>query len=277
MIPIIEDYLNELLDSRFAYLKANTSQLSGIFKTSQPRIDKLAAYLQANPIKVIKGYPRTSADVPCVCILLSAETETQEGLGDYGDSEDNDIRSNTENATVVNDNTGVLQMPYVQLASIPLHEITSITNITTSEVLDPSEYYIASAQQGLIAIPTGEVEDGDELSIEFTYIYSSANSVQVLYEADYRLECWSPNSDLTVNLYHLTKWALLTGRDTLVTDVGLVRQKLGGGDFEPAPAYFPEFVYRRALTFWAQFTTSVPSDADLYITSVEVEEVEFTP
>jgi hypothetical protein len=73
------------------------------------------------------------------------------------------------------------------------------------------------------------------------------------------LEVWAKNADLTVELYHLVKWALLSGRDELVND-GLFRQKLSGSDFQPAPNYFPEFVYRRALTFWCQFLASTPTD-----------------
>ena len=190
MIPLVEDYLSELIQSKTLFLKSNPDHIKNVISTSAARLDRLAAYLQANNIRVIKGYPRTPAELPCVCILLSGEDESQISLGDYED-----------------------------------------------------------------------FDDPEQVAAE--------EHVEVLYECNYRLEAWSSNGDMTVDLYHIVKWALLSGRGFLDSK-GLFRQKLGGADFEPATSYFPEFVYRRALTFWCQTIASVPVGDIPYITGVEV-------
>lgn len=64
--------------------------------------------------------------------------------------------------------------------------------------------------------------------------------------AQYRIEAWSNNGDLTVLLYQLLKWIILSSRDSL-ENAGLTRQSISGTDFEPVPLQYPELIYRRAL------------------------------
>lgn len=82
------------------------------------------------------------------------------------------------------------------------------------------------------------------------YLYDdTANTQEVygtFYVAQYRLEAWSNNGDLTILLYNLLKWILLSNRDYLESQ-GIQRQNLTGTDFEPVPSQFPELIYRRAL------------------------------
>lgn len=173
MLSIIEDQLSEIIESKLSYLKNTPSVIPKILNINPTRLARISQYVQKMPLKVIRGFPRTPSDLPCICILLSNDDETQDGLGNIEMDEDTD----------------------------------------------------------------------DEL-------------LEVLYSSSYRAEVWSDNGDLTVELYHLLKWALLSGRKDLIKQ-GLFNQKLGGTDFEPAPEYFPIFVYRRALTFWCQTVESV--------------------
>jgi hypothetical protein len=276
MIPIVEDYLSELIQSKLDYLKNNPDQIGNILGASQARIDRLKNFIANNPIKVIKGYPRTPADLPSICILLSGEGETQEGLGDYENMDDDDIREATVEVEVIDRVGGKLEMPYVELPYKPIVEVSSIVHNDFGTTLQGNDYAVEDPDLGLVGFYTGLVEDGDTLTVTFTYRNTSVDLTQVLYEANYRLEVWASNADLVVELYHLLKWALLSGRDYLGSDKDIIRQRLGGADFEPAPNYFPEFVYRRALTFWCQFSVSAPNDEEIgYVQSVVVNQSEY--
>lgn len=81
-----------------------------------------------------------------------------------------------------------------------------------------------------------EYED-DEVAFEIDTVYMKAN---------YRLEVWSDNSDLAVYMYILAKWAMLVSRHDMLQN-GLITPEVSGGDLEPAPDYFPQFVYRKAV------------------------------
>jgi len=275
MIPIVEDYLSDLIQSKFSYLKSNPSILPKVLGTSQERINRLVKYLDVTPINVIKGYPRTPAQLPCICIMLSGEEEAQEGLGNYGEDEDSDMREYTEELVVTSHREGKIVLPYVKTLNRPIVAITQIIHNNYAITLEDNEYSILNPDLGLVEFD-GDIEDGDSLTVTYTYRASSLELTQVLYESNYRLECWALNGDFTVELYHLLKWALLTGRDYLGKEKDLFNQRLGGADFEPATSYFPEFVYRRALTFWCQFTASSPEETYTYIEAVESNQTEYS-
>ena len=270
MIPLVEDYLSELIQSRVDYLKADPTRIDNILATSGTRLSRLKTFVQTTPIKVIKGYPRTPGDLPCVCILLSGEDETQGGLGDYIEGEDEDIREIVQEVPVVIGHR-VGGLPYAEIPTLPLVEVSRVVVKSTGHALPEEAYYVANSDLGLLALMDPDLEDGDILEVTSTYKHHSTASIEVIYECNYRLEVWSGNGDLVVDLYHLVKWSLLSGRDTLVGR-GLFRQKLGGSDFEPATSYFPEFVYRRALTFWCQLMSSAPIEDIPYIGGLELEQ-----
>jgi hypothetical protein len=268
MIPIVEDYLSELIESKLAYLKTNPNHVDRVLGTSQVRLDRLKSYLQNNPIKVIKGYPRTSAELPCICILLSGEEETQDGLGNAGESVDIDIRELTEGLSLESDSN-----PYVKLTQIPVYEVSKVVHNELGIELDPYEYQL-EPDKGILEIHS-DVEPTDTFTVTYTYKYTAQEQMEVIYESNYRLECWANNGDLVVELYHILKWALLSGRGDLIEGTDLFNQRLSGADFEPAPNFFPEFVYRRALSFWCQFVVSTPEEEVQYISSVETNQIEY--
>jgi hypothetical protein len=119
------------------------------------------------------------------------------------------------------------------------------------------------------------VEPTDTFTVTYTYKYTAQEQMEVIYESNYRLECWANNGDLVVELYHIIKWALLSGRGDLIEGTDLFNQRLSGADFEPTPNFFPEFVYRRALSFWCQFVVSTPEEEVQYISSVETNQIEY--
>lgn len=63
--------------------------------------------------------------------------------------------------------------------------------------------------------------------------------------ANYRIECWSDNGDLTAYMYTILKFCLWSSRMDMLR-MGWVNIKLSGTDLEPVPDYMPIFIYRRA-------------------------------
>lgn len=277
MIPIIEDYLSDLLTRKLQYLRDNPNHLEKILSTSQARLNSLKQLLAGQVvINVIKGFPRTPAQVPCFCIILSGEEETQEGLGDYDFDEDVNIQQMAEDVVVSTQPNGRMAIPFSQLTRFPVVDIESMIHVDTGTHMTDRDYQLVNPDLGLVGYYSGLVEDGDTVQVVYNFRQSSIDKIQTLYEANYRVEAWANNGDLVVELYHIAKWALLSGRDEFIDKWDLFNQRLGGADFEPAPSYFPEFVYRRALTFWCQFEASAPTDEVPYISDVLVNEtVEF--
>lgn len=272
MIPIVEDYLTELMQQKLDFLRKNPQHLNKILGTSQVRITRLAAFLKDNPIRIVKGYPRTPAELPSISILLQGEEETQEGLGNQGDTSDMHIKSFTEELEVYTDLSGGTPILYIDMTYKPVIGVSQIVHNEFSMILTEDDYSLVDSSSGRVVIMSGNVEPGDTVTASYTFKEVTEDSLSVLYDANYRLEVWALNGDLTVELYHIVKWMLLSGRDYLADEKDLFNQRLGGADFQPAPSYFPEFVYRRAVTFWCQFTASTPTEEELapYITGVEV-------
>ena len=270
MIPIVEDYLSDLVETKLKYLVDNPNHINKVLGTSDTRIERLKQYLQSHPVRVVKGYPRDPAVLPCICILLSSEQETQEGLGDYGADEDSDVRERTEEARIISVQGGKLAIPYVELSRKPAVSISNILHHESGAYINKLEYDLHSSEKALVGFYTGLVEHGDSVTVTYTYKNTAEEQLRVMYDSNFRLEVWTSNGDLTVELYHILKWALLSGRDHLGADKDLYRQRISGADFEPAPNFFPEFVYRRALSFWCQFSVTIPTEDIPFIESVSV-------
>lgn len=89
MIPLIEDYLKELLNERLDFLKKNPEYISKIFGTLGKRttLSYLTNYLQTKDIKTVIGFPREPNQLPCYVITLAGEQEMYNGLGDCVDED----------------------------------------------------------------------------------------------------------------------------------------------------------------------------------------------
>jgi hypothetical protein len=246
MIPLVEDYIIENIEERLKVLRANPSAISRIIPLGKERLDMISKYITKKEILLKKGYPRTPAELPCICIMLSTEDETEEGLGDTGFS-GNDSSFLTVGLPV---KYGTLGWE-VQLTKPNVTKVHSIRHNDTGMVID--DYDVDYAKSKIIIREDFVMED-DMVTIEFSYTSGAQETVRTMFEAEYRIEIWTENGDLTVDLYHLVKWAMLSGRDFLIDKKDIYRQKLSGGDFEPVRSFEPAFVYRRALTFWCQFS-----------------------
>lgn len=250
MIPFVEDYLSELIHSKISHVKRDPGNIRRLLGVGNDRAQRIHSYLNRTDLKVIRGYPRTPAELPCVCILLSGESEIQDGVGEIGEVDMNVYTAH--NKMVLTDVDGLLCAPF---GVESVMDIISVTVEETGE--DITE--ICSLDYGtpnLCVVNGSQLKEGQTISVEFSYINTIESSIEVMYELNYRVEVWTQNGDLTVELYHLVKAIFLSGRPWLI-EKGLIRQRLGGSDFQPAPSFFPEFVYRRSMTLWTQVITSV--------------------
>ncbi|WIT25814.1 hypothetical protein [Bacillus phage SPO1L1] len=268
MIPVIEDYLSELVSRKIKQLKENPTLISKILGVSEGRTTRLQSYLGSpdSKIAVVKGFPRPDAVLPCYAVLLAEEEETQDGLGDYDELGDYSVSDATEEITVTEGRNGQLQ---VQLSKFPLEYIVSIQNNDTGIQLNPSEYDVVDPDKGIIGFFTAGVELDDSVTVTYNYKQTASEGIMTLFNATFRIEAWSANADLTGEMFHLLKWCLLSGRDELGMDKLLIRQKMSGGDLNPMSDYMPTFVYRRGLNFWCQYESSIVSEDVNYITDVD--------
>lgn len=263
MIPIVEDYLSEVLRNSFSLLQENPEKVASMLHMSAKKLQDLCQYLKRKPILIKRGYPRTIAELPCVCILLSNESETQEGLGDVGYGETDDYPNTVQESCRIGYANG---LPYIQVKNKPIEEILNVQDDFGNDLTKCC--FISNAHKGIVDIAMDiHGQDTTSLNIDYSYIPSINLDLSSMFEVNYRIEVWTDNGDLTVQLYHIVKAILLINRPSLITS-GLYRQKLSGSDFQPVPSFFPSFVYRRALTFWAQCSNSVPESSDLYIQDI---------
>jgi hypothetical protein len=246
MIPVIEDSLNQIIESRLKYLKDNVDIVDRIFpKTTLTMRNRLKEFISSNQIRTTKGFPRDPSQLPSYVILLGGEQEEEAALGGFMDDDDEYLETETiSEVQKVMSHEGFLS---VRVDKKPIHEVTSITY--NGEIFYDDSFEVTDFDKGEILLYSDiEASASDEVTVEFSRKSNGTELFGTMFSSQYRVETWTTNGDLTVMMYHLLKWIFLTARDDLY-DSGLVKQTLGGMDFEPSPEYFPEFVYRRAMSF----------------------------
>jgi hypothetical protein len=242
MIPLVEDIISEAIDERLKFLKSNVDILDRIFSSASVTTrNKLKEYISNNSIKVIRGYPVTQAQLPSYCIMLGGEQEQTGGLNNFLAENTDDFETASFTETIpIDPKTGIFQLTHKPLVNIDsfTYEGQTYTGDYAS-VIDFNKSIAKLAGSDLVDVT---------ISVTYTYKTTGYNLYGTMYHSQYRVESWTTNGDLTVILYHLLKWMFLTKRQYFSSQ-NLFIQNLGGLDFEPAPEYFPEFVFRRALTF----------------------------
>jgi len=252
MIPIVETILTEVIESRLKVLKTKADIVDRIFSDSSLTLrNRLKTYLTDGSLRVIRGYPNERATMPCYAIMLGGESETEKSIGSYiGDEDSYDVETQTVTITAK-------KVSGVVVLEVPRKPIEFISSITSAVDGSSVDFEVLDAKRGLIGFPEYESVDAGE-EFELTYSHPEAQGQEFygsIFSTQYRIETWTTNGDLTVMLYHLLKWIMLSSRD-LLEEKGIQLQSLGGLDFEPAPEYMPELVYRRALTFDSKITNS---------------------
>ena len=247
VIPIIENILSTLIHNKLTELRSNTTLISKILRMAPQDISNLITFISDNKIPVKIGFPRNPLDIPCFCIFLGNEDEMEESLGDYGGLDNYEVDSHTETLPVLY-NPRICPYPYIQTTHKPLEDVT--------QILPYVDYEIQNHEKGIVGITCNDfflngnftvTECETVLDVSYTYYCTAYEMFTTSFSSRYRVEAISNNADLTVQLYHLLKWMFMSGRLFLYSQ-GLTKQVLGGMDLEHLPKYFPEFVYRRALT-----------------------------
>lgn len=254
MIPLVEDILLETIQNQLKVLRANVDIVDRIFaQATVSTRTKLKEYITNNQIKVMRGFPISQAQLPVYSIVLGAETENVEAIGNiFGDfTEEYEFRQTESNLEVkLLDGYYVVETPHK-----PLINVVSV--FYNGVVYDESYLEILDDIRGIVRLLI-PIDTSSSSNVILTYVYKTIGYLRegTMFHAQYRIETWTNNGDLTVSLYHLLKWIFLSKRLDMA-EKGLVVQNLGGLDFEPAPEYFPEFVFRRALTFECQIEAVV--------------------
>lgn len=253
MIHLIEDEISRILHAGIARYAGDAELVSKVLNIDTPRATRFANVLKTNPPNIRRGYPRHPTEIPCMCIMLAGEEESQSGLGDHNDEPPISILSNDEEIVPLKFEDSI---PTLTLSKVPLANVDRIVDIETGT--DITDFMVSDYARGKIQIFNidGLWED-KVLSVEFSHMNTISTSIESKYELNYRVEVWTNNGDFTVELYHMAKAMLLQGRRHLINS-GLVKQKLSGTDFQPAPSFFPEFVYRRGVSLSGEALVSVP-------------------
>lgn len=267
MIFMVEDVIQQAIEEQLKVLKGNVDIVDKIFAQATVTLrSQLKQYITKNAIKVVRGFPMDKAALPAYCILLGAEQEQVAGLGNYlgdGGFEESELTSESHEITISKSSNTIT------ILNKPLYAINSITyNGETYSDLG-LDYDIIDENRGIVELHFDIDPAVSTATIDYYYKAQGFQSFGTMFHAQYRVETWTSNGDLTVILYHLLKWIFLSRRNEFA-EKGLVVQGLGGADFEPAPEYFPEFVFRRALTFECITDSSVET-AYPYIQEIKSE------
>ena len=83
MIPLVDDYLQLFIVEKLRWLKEHSIVLDHIFSTGKREtLTNLKNFIENRKIRVLLGYPREAASLPCYVITLAPEQEQPIGLGD---------------------------------------------------------------------------------------------------------------------------------------------------------------------------------------------------
>lgn len=83
MIPLVDDYLQNMIVEKLRFLKSHPEIIDIIFHTSKREtLSKLREFIEGRKVKVVIGYPKEQSSLPCYVITLAPENEQPVGLGD---------------------------------------------------------------------------------------------------------------------------------------------------------------------------------------------------
>ena len=260
LIPMVEYLLQSVVRKGLNDIKQNPEQLDNVFRfLPSGEIENIKQRICSRPIPVIMGFPRDPAQMPCYSIILGQEMEEAAGLGmDIGDDFfDSELESSFLKCKVFYDMN--LDRNYIELtdANLPVNEIEGVFDAVSKSIKHKWK-----KGENRIFITDESVNEGDMLTVSYEYYLNGVKSIGSMFNINYRIECWSENGDLTVYMYHILKYIMLRDRKALEGE-GVTKSNLSGGDLEPVPEYFPNFIYRRTLIFGALVDNTIESEIDI--------------
>lgn len=272
MIVMGEDYLQDVIQRRFAYLKENPLYIKDILHLPEERLNKLIKTISNSPvIPVIKGQPATKNSVTnVICIFLGDEDEELGGIADY-EFEDWEPKISTVRTRLTPGNTLLMPPNTVSVRSVQ-HEPTGM-------FLDDDQYEYDLTLHS-IKIYNQNHADKTVFSVQFVHDLGEGEQVQTTFNPSYRIEVWSNNGDYLTELYGLLKWAVLSARTWLGKEAGFLKHHIKGSDQQFKSDYFPNFAYKRSLTYTTMVEESAiyPGDeggTPHYVDRIEVYQKEY--
>ena len=257
---MVEYLLKDTIRNGLNELKQHPDTVDKIFKySSKEAISRIKQLICSKDIPIVIGFPREMAMMPCYCIILGQEMEEPIGLGmDIDDyfSEDDIGENNFIRCEVLYDLK--LDANYIELKDV------DIPNIVEGVFNSEGERILCKWDKcrKRIIIADENIRSGDFLAVEYSCYTNGVKSTGSMFNINYRIECWSDNGDLTVYMYHIIKYIIIQTRKKLEMH-GLTKGNLSGGDLEPIPEYFPNFIYRRTLIFGALVDNTIESEFDV--------------
>lgn len=84
MIPLIDPYLREIIQTKILWLREHPAMIEKIFGTLGTRttLRSFTEFILNKEVKVIIGFPRETQTLPCYVITIAGEQEAPIGLGD---------------------------------------------------------------------------------------------------------------------------------------------------------------------------------------------------
>jgi hypothetical protein len=103
-----------------------------------------------------------------------------------------------------------------------------------------------------------------------SYVYD-----EIFLDHRYRIESWSNNADVTLDMTTMLLWWVLKYRTWLQNSNGLIRQRVDGADIMYQPEYIPEFAYVRGLVYSCSTIEPIPREENLARMQVRVNKIDF--
>lgn len=242
MFVVADEVLSTLINNALQSLKSDQTVLDRVFMNARDSVRaELKNYIAQNSIQVTRGYPQDPTRLPAYVIVLGSEREETEAFGSFLGDEDDYTEITTYTETVKIQTSGTFTG-----FTVTHRPIQNIVQILYGGIDQTAGGSIIDAQHGTVSFGTPDM-NSKTATVQYQAITTSMELYGTLMNSQYRIESWSNNGDLTVLMYHLLKWIVLSNRDALYTN-GLFRVTIGGTDFEPVQLPTPLNIYRRALT-----------------------------
>jgi len=91
----------------------------------------------------------------------------------------------------------------------------------------------------------------------------------------YRIESWSNNADLTLDMHTMLLWWMLKYRTWMQNSHGVIKQRVDGADIMFQPDFYPEFAYVRGLVFSSQTIEPIPREIETSRKVIRVNKIDY--
>ncbi len=98
---------------------------------------------------------------------------------------------------------------------------------------------------------------------------------EIFLDHRYRIESWTNNADLTLDMHTMALWWTLKYRTWMQQSYGIMRQRVDGADIMFQPDFYPEFAYVRGLVFSCSTIEAIPREIETSRMVVRVNRIDY--